>query len=630
VRKSSRLIYPDAKRPMFVPVKLVLTIFVLMLASLSPISGAASPDVTSKSGQTSLAERATQLARDGRVEEALQLLQAALATRPTDLDSRLVLAEIYARDGKAEQAEHEFREALRLHPASPLAALALSGFYNSIGSLDPAERVLEDAVRVHPKLAEIRIQLALVLALEHKYAEAKASILLVPPPVTPNTRVLYFRIVASIYSGLGDLHAAAHATEDALHVKPADEKLQLFAAVAEAEAGEWQDCIRHIAPLFASQPTATGGVVLLRAQLATHVGFGATLLTLRSLKLPDGQALQLRIKSAEILAAADKHREAADEFELAVKMKGEQNESLLYNLAIEQYRSRQLDEALATLAAFRGKKESAQVENLAGDIEEQKGDSLEAVHSYQKAIALAPHEEQYRLSLGAELLKYHTYEPAVEVFQQAAALFPTSARIYVGLGMAYSLQEKYDDSASAFLHADELDHRSGHILGYLGETQLRRETGPNQDAVSAICNRADSGSDDPAAVTWCAALLFRKAYLAGDQASASDVIRRLRMAINLTPDDPIANCSLGHALEWTAQLTEARHWLETCVALRPGSAEDHFRLSRVYQRLGLAQEAREQADLTAKATAQEDQRDAVTKKFVYEMLAEPKHAKDSN
>src|SRR4029077_10937696 len=91
----------------------------------------------------------------------------------------------------------------------------------------------------------------------------------------------------------------------------------------------------------------------------------------------------------------------------------------------------------------------------------------------------------------------------------------------------------------------------------------------------------------------------------------------------LSPSDPVANCSLGHVLEWTAQLTEARHWLETCVAVRPGSPEDHFRLSRVYQRLGFAQLAKQEAELTKKASVSEDQRDAITNSFIYEMQAQP-------
>ena len=250
------------------PILLLITLVMLAAATSAVLPGIAEEGV-----EPSVTERATQLARAGHTEEAVRLLQATLAARPTDLDARLALADIYARNSKGDQAEQEFREALRLHPGSSSAEMALSAFYASAGSLGAAEQVLDDAVRRHPKLTEARAQLALVLARERKYAEAEADIRLVPPPADPNARVRYFRLAASIDSGLGDSHAAAHAMEEALHVMPADEELQLVASVAEAEAGEWQACIRNVAPLYARHPAPSSGLVLLRAQLASHGDF---------------------------------------------------------------------------------------------------------------------------------------------------------------------------------------------------------------------------------------------------------------------------------------------------------------------------------------------------------------------
>ena len=137
----------------------------------------------------------------------------------------------------------------------------------------------------------------------------------------------------------------------------------------------------------------------------------------------------------------------------------------------------------------------------------------------------------------------------------------------MGLGTANYFLEKYDDSVAAFLRADKLDGGSGRAISYLGATQVDSAAGPVPAAVDAICSRADSHATESAAVTWCGAVLFRKAFLAGDQAAAPAAIRRLRVAVKLAPDEPVANCTLGYALEWTEQMTEARRWLEICVAV---------------------------------------------------------------
>jgi tetratricopeptide (TPR) repeat protein len=176
---------------------------------------------------------------------------------------------------------------------------------------------------------------------------------------------------------------------------------------------------------------------------------------------------------------------------------------------------------------------------------------------------------------------------------------------------------------SAFLRADKLDGGSGPAMSYLGATQVDSAAGPIPAAVDAICGRADSRPTESATVTWCSAVLFRKAFLAGDQSAAPEVIRRLRAAATLAPDNPVANCTLGYALEWTERLAEARHWLEICVRQRPNSAEDHYRLSRVYQMLGMKQAAAEQAKLIPNADAGQNQQQEIARKFAHEMVGQP-------
>jgi len=605
-----------------VPPALFSCIF-LVLALVAPALADSDKNTTD-----SITPRAQKLALSGHMEEAVALLQAKLAAHPADLSARLALAEIYAGSGHNEQAEQEFRKALQFHPLASAAELALGAFYMKTESLPAAEQILDGAVRHHPKLNESREQLALVLTRERKYAEALASIRPVPPPPALHDQVRYFRLLASIQSGLGDAPAAAHAMEAALHAMPNDEELQLVTAVAEAQAGDWPACIRNIAPLFEKHLAPNSGLLLLRAQLAGHEAFTSTLKSLRTLNLPEDLKLELRVRCAEALASADKHADAVEELQEAVKLTGGGDDTLLYNLAVEEYSAGQFDVAFATLAPLRDRKDSAEVEDLLGDVEEQRGHRPAAVHSHEQAIALAPEEERYHLSLGAELLKFGDYQSALSVFQQAAASFPNSARSYVGLGMAYYFTEKNDESVAAFLCADKLDGSSGRVLAYLGSTQVDNATGPAPAAVDAICGRADSpagsNADQSAAVLWCGALTFRKAYLAGNQSAAPDVLRRLRKALNLAPRDAVAKCSLGRALEWTGHLEEARHWLEICVQLRPDSAEDHYRLSRVYQGLGLKQEATQQAELTDKANAERNQRQALTDRFVQEVLSPSK------
>jgi len=596
--------------------------FLTAVVMFAATNSVAKSETTAEAGKSAVL-RANRLAAAGRADEAIELLRAALVAQPGGLNFRLALANIYSANNQDEKAEQEFHEALRRHPDSESAETALGTFYLHAGSLSSAEQVLEDATRRHPRSTAVHSQLALVLAREHKYKDAQVEIRAVPPPLDRNARVRYFRLAASIYAGLDDKPAAAHAMEQAARAMPSDEELQLVTAVADAEAGEWQASIRHTTPFYARHPTASAGLLLLRAQLATQQAFESTLQSLQALNLPDDEKLALCVHSAELLAGAGKHDQAAAQFAQASAIAGGTDEILLYNLAVEQYASGQFDDAFATLNSLRSQNDSAEIEDLLGDIEERKGDSSAAIHSHERAVALAPHEEKYRLSLGAELLKYQAYEAAVSVFRQAAEIFPASARVFVGLGMAEHFMDKYEDSVEAFLRADKLDDKTGRAIGYLGATQLDSASGPIPAAINATCERAGSSTPESGSITWCAALLFRKAYLGGNESAAPDVIRRLQVAARLSPADPVANCSLGQALEWSHQLPEARHWLEICIRLRPDSTENRYRLSRVYQRLGLKQSAADQTRLIEQAGTEADARQSITQKFENDIIGVP-------
>jgi tetratricopeptide (TPR) repeat protein len=173
--------------------------------------------------------------------------------------------------------------------------------------------------------------------------------------------------------------------------------------------------------------------------------------------------------------------------------------------------------------------------------------------------------------------------------------------------------ERYEESSTALLEAVRLDANSERMLNYLGSTQAENPNGPSPPAIDAVCARADSHPRDPVPLKWCGALLFRKAYVSGDEAGAKSAIARLRSAAALDRKDPVAVCFLGRTLFWTRQFIQARPYLESCVRLNPESSEEHYRLSLLYQELNLNQAAAEQsaAAVALKAESERVVRDNV-------------------
>src|ERR1700752_72403 len=75
-------------------------------------TGAIVPGSAAQGATASVQERASHLAREGRTEEAVKLLQADIADHPADLADRLALADLYLKSDRRAEAEQQLREAL--------------------------------------------------------------------------------------------------------------------------------------------------------------------------------------------------------------------------------------------------------------------------------------------------------------------------------------------------------------------------------------------------------------------------------------------------------------------------------------------------------------------------------------
>jgi tetratricopeptide (TPR) repeat protein len=341
---------------------------------------------------------------------------------------------------------------------------------------------------------------------------------------------------------------------------------------------------------------------------------------------PEGtpQLILYRRLKASIASGMDDHAAAADEMEKALEL-APGDKDLALATAVAQFRAVRLDQALASAEKSKAAQDSATVENLIGDIQERRGDSLAAVHSYQTAVAVAPDNEEYRLSLALELLRHHTFEPAILVLEQGAKQFPASLRMRVALTLGYFLVNRDSDATTTLLSATRLESGRAFVLDYLGELLIDQGDTPDAAVVKEVCGDADAHPDSATAQAVCGGLLVRVQTDRADGAHYAEPLARLRKAVQLAADNATARCQLGKALELDQQWQDARLQMEECVRLRPDSTEWHYRLSRIYLRLGLRDLAKEQDRLRAEAdqklAAQSQQRYATLARFLYALGA---------
>ncbi len=436
---------------------------------------------------------------------------------------------------------------------------------------------------------------ALQLAREHRYAEAEAALKGVPAPSNPAQKIAFYRLKAAIASGLGHFIGAATDMDRAAALAPGNQDLRLAAGIARLEE-----------------------------QVEHHTSPAQTLKRLRNETLPPQQVINVRLHLAEILSRASLFSEAATDFAAASALAPDRAD-LLYNLALADFRSGRLDDALVSAERARTLEDGASIESLLGDIQEKRGDPLAAVHSYQSAVNLQPSEERHHIALALELLRHQTFDAALVVLNQSATLFPKSARVKILLGLTYFFVDRSSDAVHSLLEAAELDPQDETVARYLGEITLLDTSTPNSAATEQECKFADAHPQNKTADAFCGAILLRLARDSEDVSRRPEILRRLQHAARVSPTEPVARCQLGKAFEWTEQWSQARTEMEACVRLDPGSPDGHYQLSRIYRRLGLSALSNRQTSLQEAAAQRQSEESVRRTETVTKFLVQLEH-----
>ena len=276
-----------------------------------------------------------------------------------------------------------------------------------------------------------------------------------------------------------------------------------------------------------------------------------------------------RLKAANASGMGD-NAAAVSEMLLALEL-APSDPTLLVGTAMSEFQAGRLDDALQH-AERAGDNPTAKA--VVGDIQEKRGNFSEAANAYRQAVALAPGQEEYRVTLAYDLIQHQNSRAAVELLEQSAPLFPKSARIRTLLGIAQYSNGDVDEAAASLVEAIAADPNLESPYRCLAQIVLQSSAAPPQAAIEHLCRW------NP---TVCSALKLRVARETGDPAMQNEAIAGLKRG---QADDPVARCELARAWEWANRLEEARTEMVACLRL-DASPQNHYRMGLIYKRLGL-------------------------------------------
>jgi tetratricopeptide (TPR) repeat protein len=296
-----------------------------------------------------------------------------------------------------------------------------------------------------------------------------------------------------------------------------------------------------------------------------------------------------------------------------------------YDLALAYFLTGKLAQARQLVQTLIQTKNTGELHDLLGQIEEKDGKFLAAVNEFEAAAHLDPSESNL-FDWGGELLLHRTYEPAIDVFQEAAKRYPASPRLFIGLGMALYSRGKYDDAVKALLTAADLNPADPRCYLFLSKAY---DSSPNQadEVIQRLRRFSELQPGNALALYYYAMSLWKGKRAADSGLDLGQVESLLQKSVALDPKLAEAHVQLGNLYadqhEYAKSIPEYTKALES----NPNLPDAHYRLGQDYVHVGQKDRAQAEFEVYQKLRAQHmaevDKERAEVQQFVYSAKAAP-------
>ena len=526
-------------------------------------------------------EQAVQLLQNGRNADALAVIDAALGAGARDASLYNLKGLAASELGRNQEAENSFRTVIRLAPKSAMgynnlgvllsklsryedsaaafrealarepqnftALLGLGTLLSALRQYAEAATYLQRAWTIHPGDFQTGYEWTLALREAKEVAAAKKVLNQIAPPQEPELAVKYYSLAGVVAEDLKEFSAAAQSYRRAYKISPRSYEIYL---------------------------------ALVRAILSKGMMLSSENLPAPPENLTAAQNLALGL----LFVSHDLYQQAIPRFEEGLRQDAS-NEPATLNLALAYKKVGKSSAAIDLIRRTIEARQSAALYSLLGALDEESGQYVKAVQSYQHAVELDPANEQYYFDLGMEYLSHFTFGPAAEVFRVGAQKFSKSSRQFLGLAFSHYAVREYAEAADAFTTALEIDPESSAVF-QAWKTVLSFLAPKDWDGLLPRLSRLAAGHPQSAELAFCyGAALFRSEFAKGPNGALDRPQLFLEKSVRLRPNFPEVRLELGDLYAARKEDQKAvDEYLET-IRQDPKSDIAHYRLGQVYRKM---------------------------------------------
>lgn len=255
-----------------------------------------------------------------------------------------------------------------------------------------------------------------------------------------------------------------------------------------------------------------------------------------------------------------------------------------YNLALALLHTDTVEEARLIVTTLLKVKETGELYNLLGDVEEAAGNLTAAADHFQRAAHMDATEE-HLFDWGNIHLRLRAGDNALQVFTAGVARFPASPRLQIGLGIAQYSLGTYSEAVASFCRAVDLDPSDPRPYDFLGEIYgIAPELAP--EVTARLAGFVKAHPRNAMAHLYYALSLWRGERALSEPGDMRQIETLLKRAVTLDPSLARGFLELGIFLSDQKKYAEAVEHLRRATTLQPGVAQAHYRLAQAYRRSG--------------------------------------------
>lgn len=296
-----------------------------------------------------------------------------------------------------------------------------------------------------------------------------------------------------------------------------------------------------------------------------------------------------------------------------------------YDLAMADLMTGQAGEARQQVQRLLQIKDTGELHDLLGQIEEKDGKFVAAANEFETAAHMDPTED-HLFDWGSELLLHRTYEPAIEVFQAAAQRYPGSPRVMIGMGMALYARGLYEDAVNALLKAADLSPTEPRCYLFLSKAY---DSSPRQaeEVILRFQRYAQLEPQNALAQYYYAMSLWKGRRAGSSNLDLGEVESLLKRSIALNGANADVHLQLGNLYADQRKFAESIPEYERALELNPNLPDAHYRLGSDYVHLGDKERAKVEfatyQKLRAEHMAELDKERADVQQFIVNSKAAP-------